>query len=79
MGRGASGVRGIRLKGNDSVVSLDIVDPALSSIGQLLTVMANGFGKRSNLSNYKTQGRGGSGCCSPTRWSVSEGSRLSQP
>lgn len=61
MGRGASGVRAMRLKGTDSVVSLDIVASTLASIGQLLTVMANGFGKRSNLSNYKTQGRGGSG------------------
>ena len=61
MGRGASGVRAIRLKGGDSVVSLDIVASALSSVGQLLTVMAHGFGKRSSLSNYKIQGRGGSG------------------
>ena len=61
MGRGASGVRGIRLKDNDQIVGMDIVDPTLASIGQLLTVMANGYGKRSSLSNYKTQGRGGSG------------------
>ncbi|MFA5021762.1 MAG: DNA gyrase subunit A [Patescibacteria group bacterium] len=61
MGRAASGVRGIRLKGNDQVVSLDVVDSTISKIGQLLILMANGFGKRSNLSNYKVQGRGGSG------------------
>jgi len=61
MGRAASGVRGIRLKGDDQVVGMDIVDPALAKVGQLLTIMANGYGKRSNLANYKTQGRGGSG------------------
>ena len=61
MGRAASGVRGIRLKGSDQVIGMDIIDPALTKIGQLLTVMTNGFGKRSNLNNYKIQGRGGSG------------------
>ncbi|MFA6215281.1 MAG: DNA gyrase subunit A [Patescibacteria group bacterium] len=61
MGRSASGVRGIRLKGSDRVVSMDIVDPTLSKVGQLLTVMAHGYGKRSSLSSYKIQGRGGSG------------------
>ena len=29
--------------------------------GQILTVMANGYGKRTSLSEYKVQGRGGSG------------------
>ncbi|OGY47648.1 MAG: DNA gyrase subunit A [Candidatus Buchananbacteria bacterium RIFCSPHIGHO2_02_FULL_45_11b] len=61
MGRAAAGVRGVRLKGADRIVSLDIVDSALINAGQLLTVMANGYGKRSHLSFYKTQGRGGSG------------------
>ena len=60
-GRAAAGVRGVRLKGADRIVSLDIVDSALINAGQLLTVMANGYGKRSHLSFYKTQGRGGSG------------------
>ncbi|TSC76584.1 MAG: DNA gyrase subunit A [Parcubacteria group bacterium Gr01-1014_31] len=61
MGRPASGVRGLRLKGNDTVVGMDVIDPALVNVGQLLTVMAHGFGKRSTLKAYKTQGRGGSG------------------
>ena len=61
MGRAAAGVRCVRLKGADRIVSLDIVDSALINAGQLLTVMANGYGKRSHLSFYKTQGRGGSG------------------
>ncbi len=61
MGRAASGVRGIRLKGKDEVVGMDVIDPALSQVGQLLTIMENGYGKRSALNNYKVQGRGGSG------------------
>ena len=48
MGRAAAGVRGVRLKGADRIVSLDIVDSALINAGQLLTVMANGYGKRSH-------------------------------
>lgn len=61
MGRAAAGVRGIRLKGTDTVVGMDIIDSNLSSVGQLLTIMSNGYGKRSALNNYKVQGRGGSG------------------
>jgi len=61
MGRSASGVRGIRLRPKDQVVGMDVIDPSLSKIGQLLTIMSNGYGKRSAITNYKTQGRGGSG------------------
>ena len=60
MGRATSGVRGIRLRKNDSVVALNIVTKEKEG-GQLLTVMANGFGKRTSLKEYKVQGRGGSG------------------
>ncbi|MFH1225708.1 MAG: DNA gyrase subunit A [bacterium] len=62
MGRNASGVRGIRLKKDDVVAGMDLVDngQALSSL-QLLVVMDNGFGKRTDLKSYKIQGRGGSG------------------
>ncbi|MBN1778662.1 MAG: DNA gyrase subunit A [Candidatus Buchananbacteria bacterium] len=61
MGRAASGVRGIRLKSNDRVVGMDVVDTTLVKVGQLMIIMEKGFGKRSNLTGYKTQGRGGSG------------------
>jgi DNA gyrase subunit A len=63
MGRAATGVRGIRIKGKDSVVGMDVIDPGLVSknLLELLVVMENGFGKRTNLKNYKVQGRGGSG------------------
>lgn len=60
MGRNASGVRGIRLRGNDEVISMDIVDPTNKDL-ELLTVGENGVGKRTPLVQYKVQGRGGSG------------------
>jgi DNA gyrase subunit A len=63
MGRAATGVRGIRLKGKDEVVGMDVIDPALvaKNLLDLFVLMENGFGKRTNLKNYKIQGRGGSG------------------
>jgi len=62
MGRTASGVRGIRLKKDDSVISMDIVSKDdIKNKAQLLVVSAHGLGKRSDLGLYKTQGRGGGG------------------
>ncbi|MDD5547705.1 MAG: DNA gyrase subunit A [Candidatus Pacebacteria bacterium] len=60
MGRSASGIRGIKLRKNDEVMSLNIVGKEQQAFS-LLTVMANGFGKKTPLSEYKVQGRGGSG------------------
>ncbi len=60
MGRTAAGVRAIRLRGSDHVSSLDIIKKDLKD-ARLLAVMANGYGKQTKLSEYKTQGRGGSG------------------
>ena len=62
MGRNASGVRSVKLKKNDEVVGFDII--AEGKVGkeeQLFVIMANGFGKRTGLSAYKVQSRGGSG------------------
>ncbi|MFA6307455.1 MAG: DNA gyrase subunit A [Patescibacteria group bacterium] len=62
MGRGASGVRAIRLKKDDVIVGVDLIlDGQASSDEQLMVVMANGFGKRTAVASYKVQGRGGSG------------------
>ncbi len=64
MGRNAAGVRGMKLKGNDSIVGMDVVSEGMGKkSGQLhlLVVMHNGYGKRSDISEYKLQGRGGSG------------------
>ncbi|WP_298720579.1 DNA topoisomerase (ATP-hydrolyzing) subunit A [uncultured Oceanisphaera sp.] len=54
MGRTASGVRGIRLAGDDKVVSLIIP----RGEGPILTVTANGYGKRTALEEYPTKSRG---------------------
>jgi DNA gyrase subunit A len=60
MGRNAAGVRGIRLKGDDVVVGMDLSFKAQKG-AQLLIVTENGMGKRTNLTQYKIQKRGGSG------------------
>lgn len=63
MGRGAAGVIGIRLHKNDAVIGMGIAktDKERKRRYQILTIMANGFGKRTDFSAYKIQGRGGSG------------------
>jgi DNA gyrase subunit A len=64
MGRTAAGVRGIKLKKkNDRVVGMDVINPKLADKGQLelFVITENGMGKRTNLTEYKQQGRGGSG------------------
>ncbi len=62
MGRAAAGVRGIRLKKGDWVVGIDIIfEGKPSKEEQVLVVMDNGFAKRTKVTEFKTQGRGGSG------------------
>lgn len=62
MGRTAAGVRAIKLKTGDEVSSMDLISPELKSKKPtLLVVMSNGYGKRTPISQYKTQGRGGLG------------------
>jgi len=59
MGRGASGVRGITLADeNDEVVGMVSVNDMDTNI---LVVSENGFGKRSNLEDYRITNRGGKG------------------
>src|SRR3989339_57044 len=60
MGRGAAGVKGLRLKGGDEVIGMDVISKKEGK-QYLLIVMENGYGKRTEISQYKTQGRGGSG------------------
>ena len=58
MGRDTTGVIGVTLrKGNDVVVEMDVVDEK----AHLLSVTENGYGKRSEVTEYRYQGRGGSG------------------
>jgi DNA gyrase subunit A len=57
MGRTAYGVRGIQLREGDEVVAMEVVKPG----GTLLTVTEQGYGKQTNLVEYRVQGRGGYG------------------
>lgn len=62
MGRVAAGVRGIKLKGEDEVVGMDVLTPDMLKEGrQLMIIMGNGYGKRTDVEEYGAQGRGGSG------------------
>ncbi|MAU88738.1 MAG: DNA gyrase subunit A [Flavobacteriaceae bacterium] len=59
LGRGASGVRGIKLKNQlDEVIGMVSVSDVNSDI---LVVSENGFGKRSSLDDYRITNRGGKG------------------
>ncbi len=60
MGRNAAGVRGIKLRTQDHVVGMDVVERG-SHDRELLILSENGYGKRSDLKHYKIQKRGGSG------------------
>ena len=58
-GRDSTGVRGIKLLGNDSVVSMSIItDPDREFV---LSVTENGYGKRTAVGDYRQTGRGGQG------------------
>ncbi len=74
LGRTAAGVKGMKLKGNDEVVGVDVIRsleiPKTSAKKQdlkkgrgnyLLVVAENGYGKRTDLKEYRLQGRGGTG------------------
>jgi len=61
MGRSAKGVRGIKIKGkDDGVVGMEMIG-ADTDKPEILIVSANGYGKRTPISHYKTQKRGGVG------------------
>ena len=57
MGRTAYGVRGITLRDDDEVVGMEVVRPG----GTMLTVAQNGYGKRTELDEYRLTARGGLG------------------
>ncbi|MEM7502757.1 MAG: DNA gyrase subunit A [Pseudomonadota bacterium] len=56
MGRGAAGVRGIKLPAEDDVIALCVLDD-----GMILSATENGFGKRTAADDFPVQGRGGQG------------------
>jgi DNA gyrase subunit A len=62
MGRTAYGVRGISLREGDSVVAMEVVRPGEG--GTVMTVCENGYGKRTDLDEYRVQSRGGVGIIS---------------
>ncbi|MCY4628615.1 MAG: DNA gyrase subunit A [Acidobacteria bacterium] len=61
MGRVSAGVRGIRLRGDDEVVSLVTVEEETDGGSSLLTVTQHGYGKMSPLDLYPLRNRGGQG------------------
>jgi len=60
MGRTAMGVRGIKLGKGDEVITAETVPHELNS-GTLMVISENGYGKRTDIDEYKVQNRGGSG------------------
>ena len=56
MGRGAAGVRGIKLPGDHEVIALSTAQEGL-----VLTATENGYGKRTEVEDFPVQGRGGQG------------------
>src|SRR4051812_20688693 len=57
MGRTAYGVRGISLREGDEVVGMDVLSPG----GTILSVTEQGYGKRTEIDEYRIQSRGGVG------------------
>lgn len=61
MGRTAGGVKGMSVKKGDRVVSAEVIPALEAKAASLLVIMSKGYGKRTKISEYKVQGRGGSG------------------
>jgi DNA gyrase subunit A len=57
MGRSAYGVRGISLRDGDAVVAMEVLEAG----GTILSVTEQGYGKRTELEEYRVQSRGGLG------------------
>ena len=60
MGRTAAGVGGISLREGDAVVDFVVADPGIEGLG-LLTVCERGYGKRTDVTEYRLQKRNGAG------------------
>jgi DNA gyrase subunit A len=59
MGRTARGVRGMMLEEDNLLIGMEVVSEVTSAT--LVTVTENGYGKRTNLDEYRVQSRGGKG------------------
>ena len=60
MGRVTRGVRGMNIDSGDEVISMEVVDPTASG-STIFTITENGYGKRTDLDEYRGQSRGGKG------------------
>ncbi len=60
IGRVGRGVRGMTLDDDDFVIGMEIINEAFTG-STIFTVTENGFGKRTELTEYRTQSRGGKG------------------
>lgn len=58
MGRATAGVKGITLKEGDDLLSMDVIS---DDAADLFLITEKGYGKRTPLSQFRTQGRGGQG------------------
>jgi len=61
MGRNTRGVRGMKLPGDQEMVGMISVPPDLHDDLDVLAIAEHGYGKRTSLSDYRVQGRGGKG------------------
>jgi DNA gyrase subunit A len=59
LGRAATGVRGIKISSQDQVIGMDVVTKGDEA--DLLVIMENGLGKKTPISQFPLQGRGGQG------------------
>jgi DNA gyrase subunit A len=60
-GRSASGVRGMKLRPDDHIVSMDVLSDTALKEDEMLVVFENGFGKRTSLTDFDLQHRAGMG------------------
>ncbi|MGI8649051.1 MAG: DNA gyrase subunit A [Rubrobacter sp.] len=58
MGRATGGVKGVTLRGDDHVLSMEVIS---DEAADLFLITQKGFGKRTPLSQFATKGRGGQG------------------
>jgi DNA gyrase subunit A len=61
MGRATSGVIGMRFSGADQLLAMEVVDSSPDSSQEILVATDGGFAKRTRVSEYPPQGRGGKG------------------
>ncbi len=68
MGRPATGVMGIKTRGKDKIVGMEVVEPG----GDLLVVTTKGYGKRTQLEEYTRKGRATMGILTLDKHAISD-------